>query len=265
MNVSGQAAGPQQTALVEPAPLHRRPRALSCAAAQLGSRSEDPAHWGQGRGGRRLQGKSGAREAAWPPAWKQLVGIQLHPPTPAGDLGLPQDTAHLSVLVCETAVGWPVGVATGPSPASSTPQPGSWLGARLSETGRLTHGAPRGVGAWKTLEMWQFLLLTFLFKNMLHFSKRVFHQKCDFLGFAPTAWGGRCSVFCCFHTRATRVPVKSLSRFRGRGTPAPQVWVPDLDGRPGQSRTRAVRSLWHDMLPDPGLCLSFLFSLFWSK
>lgn len=134
------------------------------------------------------------------------------PPTPAGDLGLPQDTAHLSVLVCETAVGWPtgvaVGVATGPSPASSTPQPGSWLGARLSETGRLTHGAPRGVGAWKTLEMWQFLLLTFLFKNMLHFSKRVFHQKCDFLGFAPTAWGGRCSVFCCFHTRSTRVPVK---------------------------------------------------------
>lgn len=212
MNVSGQAAGPQQTALVEPAPLHRRPRALSGAAAQLGSRSEDPAHWGQGRGGRRLQGKSGAREAAWPPAWKQLVGIQLHPPTPAGDLGLPQDTAHLSVLVCETAVGWPtgvaVGVATGPSPASSTPQPGSWLGARLSETGRLTHGAPRGVGAWKTLEMWQFLLLTFLFKNMLHFSKRVFHQKCDFLGFAPTAWGGRCSIFCCFHTRSTRVPVK---------------------------------------------------------
>lgn len=139
MNVSGQAAGPQQTALVEPAPLHRRPRALSGAAAQLGSRSEDPAHWGQGRGGRRLQGKSGAREAAWPPAWKQLVGIQLHPPTPAGDLGLPQDTAHLSVLSVRRRLdgpwGWPPGRVLPPPPLS--PAPG-WAPASQRQGGSHT-------------------------------------------------------------------------------------------------------------------------------
>lgn len=79
VNVSGQAVGPQQTALVAPVPLRRRPRALPSVAAKLDSRSEDPAHGGQGRGGRRLRGQSGAREAAWPPAWKQLVGIQSRP------------------------------------------------------------------------------------------------------------------------------------------------------------------------------------------
>lgn len=97
---SGRVAWPRHTApLVGTVPLSRGPRALPGAAAPPSSRSVgrpcplailwESVAWGQGRGRRRLQGSRGP-------------GPRLATPPAAGDLALPQDTAHLGVLTRET-------------------------------------------------------------------------------------------------------------------------------------------------------------------